>query len=98
MTRHTTQLRGLLISQVLKKNLRLPHLVAQQSASLTHISADVEGILINIGQFHGTWVAILEVGLAVYYLYTSIGSACFLPIITVASTFGEGKCSTLQHI
>lgn len=76
-------LRGLFVSQISKKNLRLELSAAQQSSALTLMSTDIDGINTNIESFHSTWITFPEFGLALFFLYRLIGLSFVLPIIPI---------------
>lgn len=78
-----TLVRAMLIGQVLKKNLRLPLHTAKDAASFTLITADVEGVFGAINRFHDVWISVPELGLALYFVYRSIGVAFWIPFLPV---------------
>lgn len=79
----STRLRSVLVSQVLKKNLRLPASKAFEAGALTHISADVEGILGIIRAIHELWIGIIGLGIGLYILWTLVGTAFFFPLVPI---------------
>ncbi|CEJ94182.1 hypothetical protein VHEMI09730 [[Torrubiella] hemipterigena] len=83
-----TRLRGMIVGQILKKNLRLAATTAAEAAALTHISADIEGILDSIRMVHDLWIGLLELAVGLYILSTIVGKAFFLPLVPIIiSTF-----------
>lgn len=76
-----TKLRGLLVARVLIKNMNLDHAKAKESAALTLMSTDVEGILNPILDIHSIWVSFIEMGLALYLMWRRVGSSFFFPLI-----------------
>lgn len=74
-------------SQIFTKLLRLRFGNKHAASALTLISTDVEGIVSNVGQIHGVWIAVGECAFAVYFLYREIGAPCFLPIISIISKY-----------
>lgn len=76
-----TKLRGLLVARVLIKNMKLDHVKAKESAALTLMSTDVEGILNPVLDIHNIWVSFIEMGLALYLMWRRVGNSFFFPLI-----------------
>ncbi|KAK2601519.1 hypothetical protein QQS21_004904 [Conoideocrella luteorostrata] len=90
-----TRLRGILISQILKKNFVLNQLDARNGAAITLMSTDVEGLAIGLPKFHDIWASVIEFGLGAYFISTEVGPATFLIVIpallTTVSAYLFGK-------
>lgn len=82
-------MRGLLVSQILAKNLKLKHTDAKQSAALTLMSTDVEGILDNVRTSHDIWLSGVEISASLYFISTLINEAFFLPMFPIFSKFAS---------
>lgn len=83
----STRLRGMIVGQIVKKNIRLPAVKATEAAALTHISADIEGILDSIRTVHDLWIGLLELAIGLYILSTIVGQAFFLPLIPIIGAY-----------
>lgn len=80
-------LRGVLISQILKKNIRLSMAEARQAAAFTLMTTDVDGIIAVLEKIHDFWIAFPELALGLYLLSTVIGKAFFTPMIPIICEF-----------
>ena len=54
---------------------------ASDTASVTLMSTDVDGIASGLQKIHDMWASIIELGLGIYLLERYVGAACFLLII-----------------
>lgn len=54
---------------------------ASDTASVTLMSTDVDGIASGLQKIHDMWASILELGLGIYLLQRYVGAACFLLLI-----------------
>ncbi|KAG6006407.1 hypothetical protein E4U21_007073 [Claviceps maximensis] len=79
--RFATMLRGQLASVVFDKALRLNLSDASQSAAVTLMSTDIEGIVGGLTVLHDIWAGIIELALAMFLLATLVGGASFLVIV-----------------
>ncbi|KJZ71929.1 hypothetical protein HIM_08685 [Hirsutella minnesotensis 3608] len=80
--RMITMLRGVLVSAIFKKSLRLRQSdKANESAAVTLMSTDIDGIEGGLDQFHDIWASVLELALGVYLLATIVGGASFLVVL-----------------
>lgn len=61
--------------------MRLPMSTADKSTALTHISADVEGIIVAVNLLPGTFVAPFYLAVALYTLYLVVGKVLSLAVI-----------------
>lgn len=75
-----TRLRGVLVAEILQKNLAISQLHAQESAAITLMSTDVEGLATGLPRFHEIWASLIEFCLGVYFLSTKVGAASFLVV------------------
>lgn len=80
-----TKVRGVLVSQILKKNFALGPHEAKRSAASTMMSTDVDGIVNTIPAIHETWASVLELGLSIYFLSILILRSGFLVIFPAIS-------------
>ncbi|KIW87337.1 uncharacterized protein Z519_11973 [Cladophialophora bantiana CBS 173.52] len=84
LNRCVTQIRGGLISLLYQKKLELSVATVDPSASLTLMSSDVQRIVDPLGLLHESWGSIVELGVAIYLLYRSLGAACYAPAVVYA--------------
>ena len=77
--------RGALIPLILKKTLVLPQSVAEDSASVTLLSADVDGVAAGLTGLHELWAQLAEIGVGMYLLNTVIGEAIRAALLLVTS-------------
>ncbi|KAI0126126.1 putative ABC multidrug transporter [Xylariales sp. AK1849] len=95
-THHTyrliTSVRGGLISLIFSKALNLDAITAKDSAAVTLMSTDIDGIASGLQSIHDIWASIIELGLAVYLLERQVGAACFLILVpAVLSSLAIGR-------
>ncbi|KAK3186314.1 hypothetical protein K4F52_004852 [Lecanicillium sp. MT-2017a] len=81
--RMATFVRGILVSALFRKTLKLSHDQLKESASLTLMSTDVTGIERMFPLFHDTWAGVVELSIGLYVLTTYIGAAAFLVLIPI---------------
>lgn len=79
---------------VIQKSLVLPSEVVKESAALTLMSTDIDGIASGIPQFHLFWSSILEVSLAVYMLNEELEDSAYYVLVPL---LGKGSSSTLLN-
>ena len=79
LNRIITRIRGGLVSLVFTKTLDLSITALDESAALTLMSADVQRITDALIYLHDSWGAIIEIGIAVFLLYDSLGLASIAP-------------------
>lgn len=80
-----TAARGTLISQITRKNLAISQQEARKSAAATLMSTDVDGLADGIPKLQDTWACFVEIGVAVYFLSTTIGKGALLIIAPALS-------------
>lgn len=78
--RLVTLVRGVVISEIFKKTLAIDQPKAKELAAATLMTTDVEGIALGLPKFHETIASIIEVGVGIYLLTTTVGKASFLII------------------
>lgn len=71
-----TMTRGVMISAMVKKQLRLKPAEAKKSAIASLMATDIDGIASGIPEIHALWSYILDAGLGLYVLYRFINVAC----------------------
>lgn len=79
--RAAVKIRSTVFAQVIRKVMRLPMSTADKSTALTHISADVEGIVVAVNLLPSTFVAPFYLGVAIYTLYLVVGKVLSLAVI-----------------
>ncbi|ATY61286.1 ABC multidrug [Cordyceps militaris] len=79
--RSATLTRGILVTAILHKALKLTHTQLKKSAALTLMTADIETLTFTITTFHDLWASAFELGLAIFMLAKIIGGACFFVLI-----------------
>jgi ATP-binding cassette, subfamily C (CFTR/MRP), member 1 len=85
LNRIATQLRAGLVSLIYNKTLELSIVNFDSSAALTLMSSDVQRIIEPLQQFHDAWGGLIEVAIAVYLLYNSLGSTIWAAGIVYAA-------------
>lgn len=68
-----TMYRGALVSLVFQKTMDLDPSTVRESAPVTLMSTDVEGIALGGTSIHDIWASFLELPVALYLLYTHVG-------------------------
>lgn len=76
-----TSVRGGLVGLIFVKATSLDAATASDTASVTLMSTDVDGIASGLQKIHDIWASIIELGLGIYLLERYVGAACFLLII-----------------
>ncbi|OAA72218.1 ABC transporter, transmembrane domain, type 1 [Cordyceps fumosorosea ARSEF 2679] len=79
--RSATLTRGILVTAILHKALKLTHTQLKKSAALTLMTADIETLTFTVTTFHDLWASVFELGLAIFMLAEIIGGACFFVLI-----------------
>ena len=91
LNRALIQLRGGLISLLYQKTLDLSIATIDPTSSLTLMSSDIQRMIDVSTLLHDTWSSIIEVGVAMYLLYRTLGTACYAPaIVYVLQMLGTG--------
>ena len=81
LNRCTTQIRGGLVSLLYQKTLELSIATTDPAASLTLMSTDIQRMVDTLGMIHDTWCSIIDVGVAMFLLYRTLGRACYAPAV-----------------
>ncbi|KAM4067250.1 ABC transporter [Hirsutella rhossiliensis] len=82
--RMIARLRGLLVSAIFNKTLKLKSSSADsvnESAAATLMSTDIDGIEKGLAVFHEIWASVIELALGIYALATIVGGASFLVVL-----------------
>ncbi|OAQ99018.1 hypothetical protein LLEC1_01154 [Akanthomyces lecanii] len=79
--RSATLTRGILVTAILHKALKLSHTTLKKSAALTLMTADIETLTFTITTFHDLWASAFELALAIFMLAKIIGGASFFVLI-----------------
>lgn len=74
--------------------MRLPISKVDKSTALTHISADVEGIIAPIDLLPPTFVAPFYLAVGLYVLYENIGKAAALIVPPTVRTYSPADSLT----
>lgn len=85
--RLVTLARGVLISQILAKSLRIPYSEASKKSALSNMSTDIEGLVTGLPMMHDIWVSFIEIGIGAYILTTVVGRAAFLVVLPLVCEF-----------
>lgn len=91
--RAVTKARGVLISQMLRKNLLLRRDVAVKAAAVTLMSTDIDVIARILPKLHEASGSIVELAVGIYLLSTIVREASFLvmiPAYVLLLVFGNG--------
>ncbi|KAF4345669.1 multidrug resistance [Fusarium beomiforme] len=77
-------IRGCLVAAIYQKTTQMKVTAADDSASLTLMSADVERIITGAGSVHNIWANTIEVAVGCWLLYGKIGLAFLSPVVIIA--------------
>ncbi|KAL9105480.1 MAG: hypothetical protein Q9227_009360 [Pyrenula ochraceoflavens] len=97
-----TMLRGGLVSMIYAKTIDLS-ITADETASLTLMSADTQRIVEAFLYVHDTWATLVELGIAIFVLERTLGLACVGPATvafgaTAATLFLSSHMSAAQKM
>lgn len=81
-----TAVRGGLVSLIFTKVIDLDAVTAKESAAVTLMSTDIDGIASGLQKIHDIWASIIELAIGIYLLERQIGSACFIILVPAACT------------
>ncbi|KAJ5598777.1 hypothetical protein N7537_008861 [Penicillium hordei] len=95
-THHTyrliTSVRGGLVTLIFTKVMDLEASEAKDSAAVTLMSTDVDGVASGLQKIHDIWASVIELGLGVYLLQRQVGAACFLVLVpTILSSLATAR-------
>jgi ATP-binding cassette subfamily C (CFTR/MRP) protein 1 len=79
-------MRGVLISSIFSKTLKLSTNADSESRAMTLMIADVEGIGGSLKNLHEVWVSLIETALATWLLERQVGLASLSMIALVLGT------------
>lgn len=81
-------LRGSLVALIFDKTTTLPFEMLDQSAAITLMSTDIDGIASGASNWNDIWADVLQVGVGVYLLERQVGASCvFVVVLTVGLSF-----------
>ena len=80
-------MRGVLISSIFSKTLKLSTDVDSESRAMTLMIADVEGIVGSLKHLNEVWASLIETALATWLLERQVGLASLSMIALVLGTF-----------
>ncbi|KAJ6443435.1 Cyclic peptide transporter [Purpureocillium lavendulum] len=87
-----TAVRGGMVTLIFSKALDLDVATAKESAAVTLMSTDIDGIAAGLQKVHDIWSSVIELGLGIYLLQRQVGAACFLIVIPgVLSSFATAR-------
>lgn len=89
--RLVTMARGILISHILQKTLRLEYVKAGEKSAMSLMSTDIEALTVGLPDIHENWVSFVEVGIGAYLLTGVIGRVSFLVGLPIL-------CKCCQHV
>lgn len=84
--------RGCLSSAIYRKTTQAQASIADDSAAVTLMSADIERIRMGFMQFHEFWANPIQVAIVCWLLYRQLGAAMAAPVVVVIICIG---CSTV---
>jgi hypothetical protein len=80
-------MRGVLISSIFSKTLKLSTDADSESRAMTLMIADVEGIMGSVKHLNEVWASLVETALATWLLERQVGLASLSMIALVLGTF-----------
>jgi hypothetical protein len=94
-------LRGSLVALIYDKTLYLSCDKLHDSAPLTLMSTDIDGLTTGVQNLHDIWADFIQIGVGVYLLERQVGVSCFFVIILTVGMFmacARGKFSVDNSI
>lgn len=76
-----TMVRGALVSMIFQKTLELELEAVVDSAPVTLMSTDIDGIQRGLQFLHDIWASVLAVGIGLYILQQLLGYSAFLVVV-----------------
>ncbi|KND86292.1 ABC transporter C family member 8 [Tolypocladium ophioglossoides CBS 100239] len=76
-----TSVRGGLVALIFAKVVDLEAATAKDSAAVTLMSTDIDGIASGLQKIHDLWASVIELSLGMYLLQRQVGAACFLILV-----------------
>ena len=97
------KIRGGLVSLIYHKAINLSITALEDEAALPLMGTGVERITNSFGNLHNAWAALIQVGIALYLLYTTLGAGFVAPAICflcalLAMTFCTSRFPRYQKI
>jgi hypothetical protein len=80
-------MRGVLISSIFSKTLKLSADADSESRAMTLMIADVEGVVGSLKHLNEVWASLIETALATWLLERQVGLASLSMIALVLGTF-----------
>ncbi|KAJ3531278.1 hypothetical protein NM208_g8949 [Fusarium decemcellulare] len=93
-----TMVRSAIVGLIYHTTLSLDAKAASNAAALTLMSTDLESIASGFEVFDSLWADPIEIGVAIYILYSQIGLAFIAPIITSLSMFPSSTNLTWRYL
>ncbi|KAJ5992424.1 ABC transporter integral membrane type 1 [Penicillium sp. IBT 35674x] len=90
-SRVNTLFRGTMISLIHDKTLALQDDLFAESAALTLMSTDIDGIIEHLENFNDVWARTIEVAIGTWLLERQVGPACLVPLILTLACLGGQK-------
>ncbi|PYH89693.1 putative multidrug resistance protein [Aspergillus ellipticus CBS 707.79] len=90
-SRVTTLFRGTMIALIHGRTLTLRDGLYTESAALTLMSTDVDGIIENLENFNDVWARTIEVVIGTWLLGRQVGAICAVPLILILVCLGGQK-------
>ncbi|KAK7213111.1 hypothetical protein V2G26_020289 [Clonostachys chloroleuca] len=81
-----TMWRGGLVSLIFKKTLSLRTCCAEESASITLMSTDIDSIVTAGESLHDMWCSFLDLGMGIWLLYCQVGLPSLLVLVPTTFT------------
>lgn len=82
---------------ILGKSLALSYHGTVRDTVVTHMTTDIDTIAIGFRMLHETWINVIEIVLGIYLLYTIVGEAAFLVLLSTLSKYST-VCACLLDV
>ncbi|KAJ5435683.1 ABC transporter integral membrane type 1 [Penicillium cf. griseofulvum] len=90
-SRVSTLFRGTMISLIHDRTLTLQDDLFAESAALTLMSTDIDGIIEHLENFNDIWARTIEVAIGTWLLEIQVGPICVVPLILTLACLGGQK-------
>ncbi|XHG07806.1 hypothetical protein AWENTII_010938 [Aspergillus wentii] len=90
-SRVTTLFRGAMIFLIHDRTLTLQDGLHTESAALTLMSTDIDGIIEHLENFNDAWARTIEVAIGTWLLERQLGATCVVPLILTIACLGGQK-------
>ncbi|OAR01628.1 hypothetical protein LLEC1_03283 [Akanthomyces lecanii] len=84
LVRVAAKTRGILVSAIFHKSLRLEHHKAKKLAAVTLMSTDADGVSLSVRKFFELIANLLELAVGIALLATKVGPACVMLLVPTA--------------